>query len=184
MDIEKNPNPQGKGNLPVLRALDRNTAMAARVLPKKWEQVSRELFTSLFVLESSFRFQPVSGQEYWLYLENDDFALSFLPPEEKITFALTVGQCFLQSDMTWTLELTEEAIADEDLQNLLTGRQEHFAEKLAHRGGLDELLPHYNANIPFTQRVLLFALGHSLKTSLKHSGEGEVYRITSGPASA
>ncbi|MCH8541561.1 MAG: hypothetical protein LAT58_12440 [Opitutales bacterium] len=182
--MSKNPNPQGKGNLPVLRELTKNSSELARVLPKKWEQVSRELFTSLFVLESRFRFQPVSEQEYWLYCQDEDFSLSFLSPSEKIKKTLTVGKCYLQSDMTWTLELSDEAIADQRLQRLLEQRQEKFAEKLAAKGGLDDLLPHYHENIPFTQRVLLFALGHSLRTSLKRSGEEEVYTLTGGPASA
>ncbi|MCH8474560.1 MAG: hypothetical protein LAT55_04960 [Opitutales bacterium] len=182
--MSKNPNPQGKGNLPVLRELSKSSAVLSRVLPKKWEQVSRELFTSLFVLESNFRFQPVSEQEYWLYYQDEDFCLSLLSPAEKLKKALPVGKCYLQSDLTWSLELTDEAIADRNLQSLLEERQERFAEKLAAKGGLDELLPHYQESIPFTQRVMLFALGHSLRASLERSGEKERYTLTSGPASA
>lgn len=146
--------------------------------------MSKELFTSLFVLESDFRFQPVPGLRYWLYWSGGKFALSLLSPTEKITEATPVGECFLHQDMTWTLEMSENARENHKLQQLLEKRQQAFAEQLARKGGLDELLPHYHESIPFTQRVLLFALGHSLRTSLERSGESETFLLSSGPRPA
>ena len=63
MPISKNPNPQGKGGSLVLNTLDAQRRDLPAVRPKQIDQVSTELFTSLFVLQSDFRFKPIRGKE-------------------------------------------------------------------------------------------------------------------------
>ena len=56
-----NPNPQGKGQVPVLATLSQTRSTMAEVPAKNIERISTELFTALFILESRFKFQPVQG---------------------------------------------------------------------------------------------------------------------------
>ena len=49
--MPENPNPQGKGQVPVLAALAEGQRAAAAAPAKHVEQVSVELFTSLFATE-------------------------------------------------------------------------------------------------------------------------------------
>lgn len=60
------PNPQGKGLVPVLESLVQSRALIS-VVAKHINQISSELFTSMFVLHSQFQFKPVMGKQYWLY---------------------------------------------------------------------------------------------------------------------
>lgn len=108
-----NPNPQGKGLVPVLAALAQANQQV-RIVPKHVEQLSVELFTSLFVLESRFQFKPVRGRHYWLYRYGERFQLSLLAPAQwsTPTFDLVIGCCELHDDLAWTLELTAEAAQD------------------------------------------------------------------------
>ena len=64
--MKKQPNPQGKGLVPILESLAESRALTS-IVPKHIEQISSELFTSLFVLHSQFHFKPVVGKHYWLY---------------------------------------------------------------------------------------------------------------------
>ena len=57
----KRPNPQGKGLVPILDSLVQSRASIS-VPPKHIEQITSELFTSLFVLHSQFQFKPVIGR--------------------------------------------------------------------------------------------------------------------------
>lgn len=61
-----NPNPQGKGLVPVLQGIERHR-LSDRLPPKQIDQIQIELFTSLFVLHRDFNFNPVPHQSYWLY---------------------------------------------------------------------------------------------------------------------
>ena len=108
--MSENPNPQGKGLSPILATLEESRAAAAAVPPKHIEQVSTELFTSLFVLESDFRFKPTPGRSYWLYHKRGRFWLSLIPPGEwdETDYGRYIGECSLQPDMTWTLLLADE----------------------------------------------------------------------------
>ena len=60
-EASKNPNPQGKGLVPVLDSITASRTTVS-VPPKHIEQISSELFTSLFVLHSQFQFKPVVGK--------------------------------------------------------------------------------------------------------------------------
>lgn len=165
-------NPQGKGHLPVLAALSEASRQLAHVPPKRIEQVEAELFTSLFVLESDFRFRPVPGRRYWLYEKGDRFQLSLIGPDEwgEALPGRYVGECVLRSDMTWTLSLSEAAAADEAFLAFVEERRRRFERALEQARTLEDLLPHYRGSLPFNQRACAFALAHSLGLSMRKSG--------------
>ncbi len=167
--IPKYPNPQGKGLVPVLDSLASSRPTNA-VPPKHIEQVSSELFTSLFVLSSQFQFKPVVGQSYWLYRKGQSFKLSLISPEEwRGGFGQYVGHCQLQSDITWTLALDAEAAKDKELMQFIAAKRAEFDAKLQAVETLEQILPVFDASLPFYQRVFASALAHSLGVSMHKS---------------
>lgn len=175
----KQPNPQGKGLVPVLDSL-RESRTLISVAPKHINQISTELFTSLFVLHSHFQFKPVVGKSYWLYLRehhNGDqnqhpFQLSLISPQEwgGDGFGLFVGECVLQQDITWSLILDPVAEQDVMLMALIEKKRDEFETALNSAVTIDDALPFYLDGLPFYQRVFASALANSLKTSMLKSG--------------
>ena len=168
--MNKDANPQGKGLVPVLASLADSRAIIS-VVPKNINQISSELFTSLFVLHSHFQFKPVIGKRYWLYQRKHQFQLSLISPDEWVSnFGLCVGECILQKDVTWTLTLDAEAANNKNLMRLIEQRRQEYEEALASTDSVDELLPFYLEGLPFYQRVFASALASSLKGSMIKSG--------------
>ena len=168
----KRPNPQGKGLVPVMDSLVQSRA-SIPVPPKHIEQITSELFTSLFVLHSRFQFKPVVGRAYYLYRRTDNsFQLSLIAPQEwgGSAFGQYIGECVLQRDITWTLSLGDEAAQDEALLSLIEDRRRQLEEALRAADSVDEVLPVYVASLPFYQRVFASALANSLKISMQKSG--------------
>ena len=165
--IDKTPNPQGKGLVTAFANLDENRAKVS-VPPKHIDQVSNELFTSLFVLQSRFHFKPVVGQAYWLYLRDNGFELSLVSPREwnGSRDAETIGECELQPDMTWVLQLEPRAAEDDELMACIEHRRRKFEQALASAGPLDSAMPYYIGELPFFQRVFASVLACSLRDSM------------------
>ena len=169
--MQKNPNPQGKGLVPVLDILSDSRALVS-VAPKNIDQISSELFTSLFILHSHFQFKPVIGKSYWLYRRTDKFHLSLISPEEwgGNSFGLFVGECVLQQDVTWTLMLDTVAANDSELMLLIESKRDEFEQALSSAESVDNVLPFYLEGLPFYQRVFASAVANSLKVSMIKSG--------------
>ena len=183
-----NPNPQGKGTSPVLAALETSRSALARVPPKHIEQVTTELFTSLFVLDARFRFKPVVGRDYFLYEKRDGtghadhgvehgapdrhFWLGITPPSMlgEIVAGRFIGTCALQRDLTWTLALADAVAADEAFVAYLRARRTALEARLADARTLDDVLPRHEARLPFYSRASAFAVAHSLGLSMQQSG--------------
>ncbi|MGD8570243.1 MAG: DUF2452 domain-containing protein [Gammaproteobacteria bacterium] len=169
--MTKRPNPQGKGLVPVLDSLAESRAAIA-VPPKQIDQISSELFTSLFVLHSKFQFKPVVGKSYWLYRRDNIFHLSLIAPHEwgGSSFGQYVGECVLQQDITWTLKLDTAAAQDNELMGVIEQRRREFERALDSADSVDSLLPVYLESLPFYQRVFASALAGSLSVSMQKSG--------------
>lgn len=170
--MSKTPNPQGKGLVPVLAGLAACRPRVA-VPPKHIDQVSRELFTSLFVLESAFGFRPVVGRAYWLYRVGERFRLSLVSPAEwgaGDPFGQPIGECVLRPDLTWTLALDESAAGDAAVLALIEARRERLAERLVTAERLEQALPVFEERLPFQQRALAAGLAHSLRRSMEQAG--------------
>lgn len=170
--MPENPNPQGKGLRPVMAFLEESRAPALMAQPKQIKQISLELFTSLFVLESDFKFKPVRGSTYWLYQKNGRFWLSPISPDEwdERVYGRYIGECELHQDMTWSLEMCEEAAEDQGLMASLEQRWEAFEDAMEESETVEDALPRYQGQMPFYQRAYAFALAHSLRASMQGSG--------------
>ena len=169
---QKNPNPQGKGLVPVMDSLAASRAKIS-VPPKHIDQITSELFTSLFVLHSQFHFKPVVGKSYYLYRRRaNTFHLSMIDPQEwgGTQFGQYIGECVLQQDISWTLTLDAEAGRDEALIGFIKTRRRQLEDAMHEADSVDEVLPVYLESLPFYQRVFASALANSLKVSMQKSG--------------
>lgn len=168
---EKNPNPQGKGLVPVLQSLAETRALVP-ARPKHIHQISSELFTSLFVLQSQFQFKPVVGKSYWLYQRASQFYLSLISPQEwgSNNFGFFVGECILQQDITWSVSLDTAAAENDVLISYIKHKQDEFEKSLLEAESVDSVLPFYLEGSSFYQRVFASALASSLKQSMVLSG--------------
>lgn len=169
------PNPQGKGLVPVLDSLAASRVVIS-VPPKHIDQISAELFTSLFVLNSAFQFKPLVGRTYWLYRKNKSFRLSLISPQEwgGEQFGQFVGECELHADITWSLKLDDTAARNMELTSFIEKKRNEFEDKLRNAETLDSVLPVFDASLPFYQRVFASALAHSLGVSMQKSGIKEL----------
>ncbi|MEJ2762354.1 MAG: DUF2452 domain-containing protein, partial [Gammaproteobacteria bacterium] len=129
--MQKTPNPQGKGLAPLLRDLAR-ARTASPPPPKQIDQITGELFTSLFVLNSEFAFRPVMGRSYWLYCIDGKFKLMLLAPDDWSAGhpGRFIGECVLREDVTWTLTLDGEASRDASLLRHLEGERRRLQASL------------------------------------------------------
>jgi len=168
-----NPNPQGKGQVPILATLAESRSAAVEVPAKNVERISTELFTSLFILESEFHFKPVQGKSYWLYQKKAGrFWLSVLSPEElgASIYGRYIGKAQLQTDMTWTLELSDEAAQDQGFIDYLAQKRDELEQRLESAETVDDAMPNHEEGLGFYQRAYAFALAHSLGTSMEYEG--------------
>lgn len=170
--MSSNPNPQGKGLVPILSVLAEGRTAANHAPPKEIDQISVELFTSLFVLESDFKFRPVPGQTYSLYQKNGRFSLSLIAPGEwhPSAYGRYVGECELQRDMTWTLDLSADIGEDDEILDYIREKRRALDERIQNAETLEDILPGYNESLPFFQRTHNYALAHSLRTSMRQAG--------------
>ena len=165
-----NPNPQGKGTLPILQDLQRYRP--SRGLKKTSRQVAADYFASLLVLSSEFRFRPVPGKCYHLYFHESTWQLSLIGPQEwgARRAESYVGRCRLQEDATWSVDyardIDEKPVVADALRNTVAS----FCEGLGSQADVSAALPRYEARLPYYQRVLATALAASLDESLGRIG--------------
>ena len=166
----KNPNPQGKGLVPVLR--DWSMMQPTVAGPKDAGEFLRDYAISSLILTARFGFKPVVGNAYFLYTGEQGWTLSLISPLEwgQNSPGEFLASCRLRIDMTWEMsvsELDENSDALERARNYIHG----FVDALAEQESISEHLPFYQSHLPYYQRMLGTALASSLKKSLPKSGE-------------
>ena len=135
-------------------------------------QISQELFTALFILNSQFQFKPTVGKSYHLYQAELGFELSLISPAEwrrADKQQAYIGECCLQADLTWSLQLSESAAAEQMAEKLAVLR-EGFESQMQAADQVTDVLPQYDQRMPFHQRALAYGLAYSLKQSMVKSG--------------
>lgn len=166
-DTGAGANPQGKGQIGFL--LDWDYSSPHAVVAKPAPQLLADYFTSLLVLSSSFKFKPVFGKDYYLYIDGDGWSLSLISPDEwkdnarRRTF---VGTCVLHADSTWSIEPSDNIGNSGIVGDRLAAFYDGFVEKLRSNQALEDGLPVYEAGLPYYQRLFASALSRSLKGSL------------------
>jgi len=168
--FEKNPNPQGKGLVPILR--DWGTMQPTVSGTKSSADFLRDYCLSSLVLSAHFRFKPVVGKTYFLYASEQGWSLSLIAPQEwrQRKDDDFVAACRLRPDMTWdtdTSQVDERSPALARAQTFICG----FVDAFARQASISAHLPFYCAALPYYQRMLGTALASSLQRSLPDTGE-------------
>ena len=193
--MKDNPNPQGKGLVPVLEAWQ--AAQPSAVAPKSPPRLLGDYLVSLLVLSAQFSFKPVPGRSYYLYWREGEWRLSLISPAEWVSSqpGECLGECQLGFDMTWHLVANPETDPSPELIEAIDDFARHFGDTLAAAEALEDTLPFYVRQLPFYRRLLATGLAASLKQSMTGSGQiglsgrawlqqlpGPMPAILSGPA--
>ena len=182
--MKTNPNPQGKGLVPVLDAWQSLQPVA--VAPKSAPRLLGDYMVSLLVLSAEFSFQPVPGKPYYLYWREGNWQLSLISPAEwgPQHPGECLGECQLGFDMTWHLIPQRETAFSANLLHAIEQFTALFSEQLASAETLEDTLPFYVRQLPFYRRLsasgLAASLQHSIRASdqLGHSGRVWLQRIS------
>ena len=165
--IKKEPNPQGKGQSPVLGYLVETSATldlpAAREDSR--ERIVGDYLASLLVISCEFKFRPVRGVSYSIYSQNGRLLLSLISAEEggAEIFEEHLGCCRLKNDFTW--EVTLDAAADRVLRfDTEAGSAVQGSQRFG--GVISEIhagrVGRYDSRLGYYQNVLSFALAKSI----------------------
>lgn len=169
--MPRNPNPQGKGLVPVLQGLQ-NQWRQPVLLPKQIDQIEMELFTSLFVLQSEFKFNPVPGKSYFMYDTGSGYRMLLVAPHEWHTPypGRYVGECVLQQDRTWTLLLAPELADDPTFMQRVETLRGKLLSALETAEKIEDVLPAFEEQLGYYGRITAFILGKSLLASMQLAG--------------
>ena len=102
---QANPNPQGKGLVPVLR--DWATMQSGALSTKTPFGFLRDYCISSMVLSATFHFKPVVNKTYFLYATEEGLTLSMIAPHEWQQYdpEQFLANCRLREDMTWSIDI-------------------------------------------------------------------------------
>ncbi len=168
-DSAASGNPQGKGLVPILQHW--RQYQPRHVQQKPAAQLLAEYATSLLVLSAKFKFRPVAGQPYYLYLRQQRWHLSLIEPQRWDQRAGTfLGQCELQHDMTWSLVPKADFAADPELRQALQRFQDSLVDQLSNGNTVQQQLPYYVAELAFYPRLAANGLAASIGLSAGDSG--------------
>lgn len=169
--MKANPNPQGKGLVPVLEAWA--SVQPSAVEPKAAPRLLSDYLVSLLVLSAEFAFKPVPGKPYYLYWRDGEWRLSLIGPKEwgRAQPGECLGECQLGFDMTWHLVRHEVKEPSAALAQAVEGFVAQFSETIASADVLEETLPFYVRQLPFYRRLLATGLAASLQHSMRGSGQ-------------
>ena len=168
--VIKKPNPQGKGEVPVLR--DWGQLQPRLAGPKSPAEFLRDYCVSSLVLAAKFHFKPVVGKTYYLYAGEEEWSLSLIAPDEwgpprREQF---LASCCLRSDLTWEMQASASGTEADVLAR--ARRYIHgFVETLSGQDSITAHLPLYVSHLPYYQRMLATALAASLQRSLPPTGD-------------
>jgi Protein of unknown function (DUF2452) len=169
--MKANPNPQGKGLVPLLDAWQSLQPVA--VAPKSAHRLLGDYLVSLLVLSAEFSFKPVPRKPYYLYWREGVWQLSLISPAEwgLRQQAECLGECQLGYDMTWRLIPQQEQTFSMGLQRAIEDFTALFGEQLASADALEDTLPFYVRQLPFYRRLLATGLAASLQHSIRASDQ-------------
>lgn len=164
--LKTDGNPEGKGLNGFL--LDWYQSEPRGVVAKPQRQILAEFFTTMLVLSAKFKYKPVIGVSYYLYLLNGDWSLSLIAPDEwtpdrNDEFA---GLCVLQRDMTWTIDPSDQLRKESPVSEAVGRFYDAFDEMLDTNLTLEEILPFYVGKMHYYPRLYASALSRSVRGSV------------------
>jgi hypothetical protein len=162
---QKKANPQGKGLVPVVNLWQ--SFQPSTIEKKSTGQLFAEYFTSLLILSAEFRFKPVQGAIYFLYLNNQRWMLSLIEPERwsHEQRGEYFGSCQLQEDMTWSVNRGDEESSHPDIDEALNEFYYQIVSHLDSEKPLIDILPFYLDELPYYRRMAATGLARSMRYS-------------------
>lgn len=177
-------NPQGKGVSNTLGLLQQVQASSALpdVNDDGLARIVEDYLSSLLIVSCEFKFKPVPGVSYYLYLKKGRLLLSLISPEEggDRLFDGHVGSCLLKKDLSWSVT----GIRTEPLRwffdpDLLAELEYSAIEQHCDLARLHTLLRdikdsanwHFECRLGYYQNVMLFLVQKTLRYRLKRLRE-------------
>jgi len=172
--IKPSGNPDGKGLNGFM--LDWYHTEPRGVVAKPRRQVLAEFFTSMLVLSAQFKYKPAIGVVNYLYWVDHCWSLSLIAPYQwsdsrRAGFA---GTCRLQTDMTWTIDPSEQLLGHGPVSDAVARFFDAFAETLDTDLDLEEILPFYVQRMPYWQRLHASGLSRSIRGSVALGGQTSI----------
>jgi len=173
------PNPQGKGAITLLE--DLNSSNVYKAVAKDIPHWLADYFTSLLVLSASFNFKPIMNKPYYLYLDNLEWKLSLIAPNEWSNCPYEYfAKCMLNQDRSWRLNPKDNWNENTKIKNYINSIKKEFLLSLNNDTPLVESLPYCAQHLPYYQRLAAFGLANSLKDSLQLALGYDESRCVSG----
>lgn len=178
--VNHQPNPQGKGLVPLLR--DWSTLSPRVATRKSPAEFLRDYCVSSLVLAAKFRFKPVIGKTYFLYAGESDWTLSLIAPHEwsDRKSGEFFASCRVRPDMTWEIDAAELSRNDNPMQSAKR-YIEGFVDGLSRQQSISDELPYYVKELGYYQRILATALASSLSQTLPYTGDSVKALLQSRP---
>ena len=162
--MAKIANPQGKG-----RDLLTNHWIPVINLQKKTgQQIISDYVKSMLILSAEFGFKPVQEATYFLYLWKSTLRLSLIPFEKRPKGDIhPIAACELRDDLTWRVNFRSPDNLSEPVVIFLRDFSNNVENHLSQDKTLMDILPFYEAELPFYRRLYAAGLAKSLSLSLK-----------------
>ncbi|WP_339338604.1 hypothetical protein [uncultured Oceanicoccus sp.] len=168
----KQPNPQGKGLVPVLQALQPLHQLPAHDRSSKvW---LHDYLAGALIVSAKFSFKPIINQTYYLYWHEDEWTLSMISPLEwgVRLQASPVASCVLRDDYSWQLSPHNSVAQNPEVLAALATFQAGFVDFIDTTTPLVDKLPFHQPNLPWYPRLMALGLAKTLQGSLARSGSG------------
>lgn len=158
------PNPQGKGLVPVLQELTSRKAMidtGSYDYAHATHSILQDYIISRLILCADFKFKPVVNMPYYLYVKNQTIKLSLISPTEwtDSQFGTYICTCQLKPSSCWHISSqNKSASATSSLAAVISQLKNTLLSDLFTDQSLQSTLPFYDERLDFHQRVLANAL--------------------------
>jgi hypothetical protein len=164
-----NPNPQGKGLVPILHALAIKKEVIQQTESHTVSSAIYDYFIARLILCAKFNFKPVLNTPYYLYVKDEVLKLSLIAPNQWChnEFGLYICQCTLELPLRWRIESRND---DNDiaskLRQVISSLQDTLLSDLFAKQPLGQSLPYCDERLPFHHRVLANALASQIENQI------------------
>ena len=169
----KQANPQGKGLVPVLQALQPLHQLPVRDRSSKaW---LHDYLAGALIVAAKFSFKPCINQSYYLYWCDDEWTLSMISPDEwgARLRASPVATCVLREDYSWQLSPYDSVAENAEVVAALATFQAGFVDFIDTATPLVDTLPFYQSELAWYPRLMALGLAKTLQASLIQAGSGK-----------
>ena len=161
-------NPQGKGLVAIFK--DWHSPMMIQE-KRELPVLIRDYLFSLMVLSADFKFRPVQGKQYYLYLAKNTLKMTMIEPEKSGSrFCKFLGSCNLKPELTWQVTFSPDAQQDPELKQFTHSFFSGFEQHHQQSKSVLELLPFFQESLPFYARMYANGLAKSIAHGLDDLG--------------